>query len=102
VSLNKDVLIQHGFTAEEAESGTLFQAKGCEKCTSGYKGRFAILEPLVMNEQVKRIILDGGSAVDIKTKALEQGMITLRRCGILNALRGNTSLEEVLRVTMGD
>ena len=45
---------------------------------------------------------DGGSAIDIKIEALKQGMITLRRCAILNAIRGKTSIEEVLRVTLVD
>ncbi len=102
VKLSKDVLMQHGFKPEEAETCTLFRAKGCPKCTGGYRGRFAVLEPLTVNEDVKRLILDGGSAIDIKAKALEHGMITLRRCAILNSIRGNTTLEEVLRVTMGD
>jgi len=98
----KEILIQHGFTPEEADTCTLYRPKGCGKCTGGYRGRFAVLEPLSVNEEVKRLILDGGSAIDIKAKSLEQGMITLRRCAILNAIRGHTSLEEVLRVTMGD
>ena len=102
LQVSKEILIQHGFTQEEAETCTLYRPKGCQKCTGGYKGRFAVLEPLMVNEEVKRLILDGGSAIDIKAKALELGMITLRRCAILNAIRGNTSLEEVLRVTMGD
>lgn len=102
VKVPKDILISHGFTPEEAENATLYRAKGCPKCTGGYKGRFALLEPLTVTEEIKRLILDGASAIDIKQKAVEMGMITLRRCGILNALRGNTSLEEVLRVTMGD
>jgi type IV pilus assembly protein PilB len=102
VQVPKEILIQHGFTPEEAETCTLYHPKGCGKCTGGYRGRFAVLEPLTVNEEVKRLILDGGSAIDIKAKSLEQGMITLRRCAILNAIRGHTSLEEVLRVTMGD
>ncbi len=55
-----------------------------------------------MSEEVKRIIIEGKSALDIKKQALEEGMITLRRCGLFNAMRGKTSLEEILRVTMGD
>jgi type IV pilus assembly protein PilB len=51
---------------------------------------------------LQRVIIDGGSAVDIKERAIEDGMLTLRRCGILNTLKGRTSLEEILRVTVGD
>jgi len=46
--------------------------------------------------------VDGGSALDIRKTALEQGMVTLRRCGVLNVIRGKTSLEEILRATVGD
>ena len=51
---------------------------------------------------LQRVIIDGGSAVDIKERAIEDEMVTLRRCGILNTLKGRTSLEEILRVTVGD
>jgi type IV pilus assembly protein PilB len=96
-------LLQIGFTEEEANADpTLWNAVGCSRCNAGYAGRFAILETLPMSEEVKRIIIDGGSAMDIKACALEQGMLTLRRCAILNAMRGNTSIEEVLRVTLSD
>ena len=92
-----------GFTEEEAEADpVLYNAKGCPRCNKGYSGRFAILETLPMTDEIKRIIIEGGSALDIRNEALEQGMITLRRCAILNAIRGNTSVEEVLRVTLSD
>jgi type IV pilus assembly protein PilB len=55
-----------------------------------------------MTDEVKRLVIEGASVLDIKKVGLEQGMITLRRCGILNAARGVTSIEEVLNVTMGD
>jgi type IV pilus assembly protein PilB len=96
-------LLHIGFTQEEVDGELeLFQPRGCARCSQGYSGRFALLETLPMSEEIKRIIVEGGSAVDIKEEALRQGMITLRRCAILNALRGNTSIEEVLRVTLSD
>ena len=81
------------------DEDTLFTGRGCPRCNQGYEGRLAILETLPMSESVKRIIIDGGSALDIKQQALEESMITLRRCAILNAIRGKTSIEEVLRET---
>ena len=65
-------------------------------------GRFALLETMPMTAAIRRIVVKGGNALDIKKTALEEGMLTLRRCAILNALRGKTSLEEVLSVTMPD
>jgi type IV pilus assembly protein PilB len=75
---------------------------GCARCTSGYRGRFALLETMPMTDVIRRIIIDRGSVMDIKKQALTDGMVTLRRCGILNAIRGKTSLEEVIQVTMAD
>ncbi len=98
----KERLLSLGFLEEELHDITLYGPRGCSHCQGGFTGRFALLETLPITEGIKRIILEGGSALQIKKQALEEGMLTLRRCGILNALRGKTSLEEVLRVTMGD
>ena len=69
----------------------------------GTAGRFALLETMPMHEEIKRLIIEGRSALDIKNAAIrDHEMITLRRCALLNALRGKTSIEEVLRVTMPD
>ena len=101
--LPKDRLMSLGFTETEAdEKPELHRAKGCARCTQGYSGRFAILETLPITEEIKRMVVDGHSAIEVRGKAIEQGMITLRRAALLNALRGNTSVEEVLRVTLSD
>ncbi|MCZ6574521.1 MAG: hypothetical protein O7C98_15290, partial [Planctomycetota bacterium] len=76
---------------------------GCSRCTNGYAGRFALLETLPMTDAIQRMVIGGRPALDIKKHAIEEeGMVSLRRCALLNAARGNTSLEEVLRVTMSD
>ena len=99
----KQRLLDIGFTEEEAETGTLFKPIGCARCKNGYGGRFALLETMPMNESIKRLVVRGKPAIDIKTAAvMDHGMITLRRCAVLNALKGHTSVEEVLRVTMPD
>ncbi len=96
-------LLEAGFTLEEVKAGVqLKQAVGCPMCTNGYKGRFGVLETLPMTEEVKRVVIEGGSSIDIKNKAVEQGMMTLRRVALLSALKGKTSLEEVLRSTLAD
>jgi type IV pilus assembly protein PilB len=103
MQVKKEFLVQQGFTPEEAEKATIFKAKGCDQCGGrGYKGRFSVLEPLTLDEEIKRMILDGASALDIKAKAVERGMVTLRRCAILNVLRGNTSLDEMGKMTVED
>ena len=55
-----------------------------------------------LNEALRRVIIEGGSALDIKALALKQSMVTLRRVGILNAIRGKTTVEEILQRTVGD
>ena len=76
--------------------------KGCPRCNQGYSGRFAILETLPMTDDVKRKIIEGGSAQDIKRVALANGMMTLRRCDLRAAARGRTSLEAVISTTLQD
>jgi len=100
----RDRLMAEGFTEEDlATDPTFYQARGCDKCSGkGLKGRFALLETMPLTEEVRRIIIEGGSAMDIRKQALAEGMLTLRRVGLLNVLRGRTSLEEVLRVTLRD
>lgn len=93
-----------GMTEEDLKRDDFeaFTAVGCSRCTHGYKGRFALLETMRMSEDVKRMIVDGAHIADVKKQALSEGMLTLRRCGLLNVMRGKTSLEEVERVTMAD
>ena len=94
-------LLAIGYTEEEATSPTrFFTAVGCPRCNGGYTGRFAILETLPIRDEIKKLIVEGRSAMDIKNAAVDAGMITLRRCALLNALRGKTTIEEALRVTL--
>lgn len=97
----KERLLAVGFTPEECDK-PFFKAKGCSRCKEGYKGRFALLETLRVDDDIKRMIIKGSSALDIKKAGIEKGMITLRRCGILNVLKGRTSVEEVLAITAAD
>jgi len=100
--INPDRLIELGVRESDLKNleVTLFKPGSCSKCTNGYKGRFAILETLRFTEGIKRMVTDEASLLDLKDLALQEGMVTLRRAGMLNALRGVTSVEEVIRVTM--
>ncbi|MGA1202338.1 MAG: GspE/PulE family protein [Planctomycetota bacterium] len=92
-------LLELGFLESELEGLELFEAVGCGRCSNGFKGRFAILETLAMTEELRRCVISGGDALEIRDVALSQGMITLRRAALMNAMRGKTSIDEVLRVT---
>ncbi len=95
-------LLSLGYKEDELEGLVLHEAVGCNRCTNGYKGRFALLETLAMTDEIRRCVISGGSGLEIRDVALSQGMITLRRSALLNVGRGKTSIEEVLRVTRDD
>ena len=97
-------LLNVGYLESEIAAIELYgpNPAGCPRCKDGYKGRFAILETLYLEQELKSMVVRRASAVEIKTEAIKLGMITLRRVGLLNAARGRTSLEEVLRTTLGD
>jgi type IV pilus assembly protein PilB len=96
-------IVSVGWTPEELFADqahpVLYRAVGCSACsTTGYLGRKALLELLVVTEAVEHLIIEGGTADDIHRLAVEQGMVTLRQSGLRKALEGETTLEEVLRV----
>jgi type IV pilus assembly protein PilB len=98
----KEHLLEIGFLPQEINGMKLLKPVGCPRCSNGYKGRFAILEALVVDDSIRRMIIEKKSAMDLKAQAIKRGMLTLRRTALLNAMRGKTSLEEVLRMTMND
>ena len=82
------------------EITTLYRAKGCPKCNNlGYKGRIGIFEVLTINDDIEKLILDMAGETEITVAALEAGMITMLQDGILKALQGITSIDEVKSVT---
>jgi type IV pilus assembly protein PilB len=80
-----------------------FKGKGCEKCSqTGYKGRVALYEVLSVNDQVKEVIINGGTAAEIKSTAIKTGMKTLRQSAITKLIDGVTTVEEISRVSAID
>ena len=99
----KDRLIELGLRPHEADAATLFKAVGCSKCNQGFRGRFALMETMVMTELMKDRVLKGASGHELRRAALdEQKMLSLRHVGLLHASRGRTSVDEVLRVSLQD
>ena len=95
------VLIDAGYTPEEAKTVKVFKGQGCPTCGNrGYKGRVGLYEVLEITDELRELILVGASALEIKRKAIEQGMISLRRSGLLKVAAGMTTLEEVIRETV--
>ena len=73
---------------------------GCDKCnTTGYKGRVGLYEVMAIGDELKELILVGASGMELRRKAVEEGMLTLRMSGLRKVKEGLTSLEEVVRET---
>jgi type IV pilus assembly protein PilB len=94
-------LVQAGFSQEDANSVTPLMGKGCDKCNNtGYKGRVGLYEVMEINDELRELVLVGASSLELRKRAVEQGMITLRHSGLLKVKAGLTSLEEVARETV--
>ena len=96
-------LIEAGMSKEEAKKSVPMKGKGCNTCSgSGYKGRVALYEVMMLKDGLKDLILQGGSTSELKQEAIRLGMNTLRRSGLNKINEGMTTLEEVVRVTAAD
>src|SRR5262249_6930870 len=100
---DRQVLLDFGFTEEQAARAQLVKGTGCKTCNgSGYKGRVALYEVMRFNDSLKEMVLQGASTAELKAASIKSGMNTLRMSGIEKVLAGVTTTEEVGRVTMGD
>ena len=94
-------LVEAGYSEEESNKVTVQHGRGCGTCNNtGYKGRCGLYEVMEITDELRELILVGASALELKKKALENGMITLRRSGLIKAAAGMTTLEEVVRETV--
>jgi len=96
----KEALLEEGYTEEDINSDMqLYKAVGCELCDKGYKGRVGIYQVLPISEEIGRIIMSGGNAIDIADQAEKEGIPDLRKSALIKTKSGVTSLEEINRVT---
>ncbi|MCA1814978.1 MAG: type IV-A pilus assembly ATPase PilB [Acidobacteria bacterium] len=96
-----EALIEIGFTKEEAKSIKIYKGRGCAKCNNtGYKGRVGLYEVMEITDDVRELILIGASALELRKRAIEQGMLTLRQSGLMKIKNGITTIEEVVRETV--
>jgi type IV pilus assembly protein PilB len=101
VDMAPQALLNLGYKKEEVGTFNVYKGRGCEKCNNtGYKGRVGLIEVMVIDDDIRDIILSGGTAIDLKRKAIENGMITLRRSGLVKIKEGTTTVEEVVRETV--
>jgi type IV pilus assembly protein PilB len=104
VQVSAEVLINLGVDAAEAGGGfPTFAGRGCSNCNgTGYKGRLAIYEVMVMYDSLKELILRGVSALELKREAVRAGLTTLRMSALQKVREGLTTIEETVRVTDAD
>ena len=101
VPLLPQAKIDAGFSPEESKHVKIFKGRGCSNCNNtGYKGRAGLYEVMEVDDEIRELILIGASAVELKKKAMERGMTTLRRSGLTKVRDGVTTLEEVARETI--
>ncbi|HWP20277.1 MAG TPA: type IV-A pilus assembly ATPase PilB [Burkholderiaceae bacterium] len=96
----RDALLRAGYKEEDLDgSWKPYRAVGCSSCNNGYKGRVGIYQVMPISEEIQRIILADGSAMDIAAQAQKEGVRDLRQAGLYKVKLGVTSLEEVISVT---
>ncbi|HXG57478.1 MAG TPA: type IV-A pilus assembly ATPase PilB [Thermoanaerobaculia bacterium] len=101
VDVTPQALINIGFKKDEVGTFKVYKGRGCDKCNNtGYKGRVALIEVMSIDDDIRELILSGGTAIDLKRKAIENGMISLRRSGLYKIKDGITTIEEVVRETV--
>ena len=99
--LPAEALLKEGFSQEQIDAGIrVYAPVGCNQCTDGYKGRVGIYQVMPVTEDIGRIIMEGGNAMQIADQAASEGVIDLRQAGLNKVKDGVTSLEEINRVTI--
>jgi type IV pilus assembly protein PilB len=97
--LPQSELLELGFKPEQLDSLTLYKAKGCDKCTNGYKGRVGIYEVMPITPRIADVIMQGGNSLEIANIAAQEGINNIRQSGLKKAAAGITSIIEINRVT---
>lgn len=95
----RETLIHEGFPEDKLGTFKLYSPVGCENCKGGYKGRVGIYEVVKNTPALQRIIMEEGNSIQIADQARQEGFDDLRTSGLMKAMQGITSLEEVNRVT---
>ncbi len=101
ISLPAEGLDKVGFTAEEAKTLKLYKGRGCATCNNtGYKGRVGLYEVMEITDELRELIIIGASAMELRRKAIDVGMLTLRESGLCKIRQGITTIEEVVKETV--
>jgi type IV pilus assembly protein PilB len=101
VELPPQALIDVGFTPDDAKDVTVYKGAGCGTCNNtGYKGRLGLYEVMECTDNVRQLVLEGASALELKRVSMDDGMMTLRHSGLQKIKDGMTTIDEVVRETV--
>jgi type IV pilus assembly protein PilB len=101
IHMPPQALVDIGFPIDEAPRVKLFKGRGCAACNNtGYRGRVGLFEVMELSDEIRELILSGASAMELRRKAIEEGMISLRASGLRKLREGVTTVEEVVRETV--
>jgi type IV pilus assembly protein PilB len=101
VQMPTQALVDIGYPVEEAPKIQLSKGRGCQNCNNtGYRGRVGLFEVMEISDEIRELILSGASSMELRRKAIEEGMISLRMSGLHKIRAGDTSVEEVVRETV--
>lgn len=96
-----EALVEAGFSEDEAAELKMYKGAGCDRCNgTGYKGRVGLFEVMEMNDELRELVIIGASSIEIRKKAIENGMVTLRESGLCKLREGITTIEEVVKETV--
>ena len=103
ITLSDEVLRELQLAPEDAATGTFYLGGGCVDCgNTGYRGRQGVYEVMPLSPRLRELVLERASASEIKKMAIGEGMLTLRRDGLMKLKRGMTTTEEILKETAAD
>ena len=98
---SEEQLMQLDLTPEDTEGRQFYRGRGCDYCNqSGYKGRMAIFEIMVLDDDIRELIMQNASTQVLRSEARKRGMRTLRQSGLLSIYDGMTTIDEVTRETL--
>jgi type IV pilus assembly protein PilB len=101
IQMPLQALVDIGYPAEDAPRVQLCKGRGCQNCNNtGYRGRVGLFEVMEISDEIRELILSGASAMELRRKAIEEGMLTLRQSGLHKIRAGETTVEEVVRETV--
>ena len=101
IQMPTQALVDIGIAVEDAPGVQLYKGRGCGNCNNtGYRGRVGLYEVMEISEDIRELILSGASALELRRKSMEEGMISLRQSGLRKIQDGETSVEEVVRETV--